>query len=207
MSEKNGISKLVMIFVILIVLIIALASGYALVFQRGVSPTIGMSNTMDLQTISNLTHIHLSNVAQKNLTAIMSEYSNQYEAVWFYFNESSVLSALNGRHDCNPSGNLSCSYNVMSAWQMFFNGTGSLSSYEICGLNSTIELGGRALVSATLFFSDSVVKGQNRTMEVPYQVDFELVSGVWQLWKEYFGLPGEPVSFIQSGTSLSQTCD
>jgi len=206
MARRNGISKLMFISVTLIMLIIAIAGGFVLVYQRTASSKINSSNTIGLQTISNLTQIHLRNVAQKNLTAIMSEYSNQYEAVWFYFNESSVLSALNGRHDCNPSGNISCSYNVMSAWQTFFNGTGSLSSYEICGLNSTIELGGRALVSATLFFKDSGVKGQTTSMEVPYQLDFESVNGVWQLWKEYFGLPGEPVSFIQSGTSLPQAC-
>ncbi len=208
--ETVGITKTLAVVIVVIVLIAGLTGGYYLLSNVG-SASVTQSSTAisasQEQYISRLAYTHWEYVSHKNVSEIYSQYSAEYKAVWFYFNgsSSSALSALNGRHDCNPAGGIDCSYNVKSAWEDFFNDTPPVSAYAVCEYNATIELGNRALVSATVWIE--FANGSSiSTMRVPYQIDFEYVGGNWQLWKEYFGISDAPTTVFANHVSPPASC-
>ncbi len=193
------------------IFVVAIVAGFTIFYEIG-SPHGGSpetnSSTQVEQLASQIAYSHWNYVSEKNLTAIFSQYSSYYQAVWFFFNGSNTLNALNGRHDCNPAGGLDCSYNVKSAWLSFFNYTPPFGSYSVCGYNVSQQLGERALVSATVWLetSNKYHESNISTIEVPYQIDFEFVNGSWQFWKEYFGLPAEPALLFAAKVSPPSSC-
>ena len=80
------------------------------------------------QTLASLAYAHWTSIAQKNLTAVMSQYSPEYEALWWFGNGNAILGPPNGKHDCNVLlGENNCSGNVRTAWQQFFDNVSSTS--------------------------------------------------------------------------------
>ncbi len=206
-----AVTVFVKVALLLTLIIVAAISGYFILYELGISQTKSSSTTssVDAQTfISQIAYIHWKYVSLKNVTALFSQYSTEYQAVWFFFNGTSSLSTLNGRHDCNPAGGIDCSYNVKSAWNAFFNDTPPLNSYSVCGYNFSLQYGARALVSATVWFESSGQSNQSSvaTLEVPYQIVFESINGTWQLWKEFFGLPNEPTTIFTTRVLPPLSC-
>src|SRR5579875_969890 len=174
----DAISRLILMLALLIVVIISIVVGFTFQYGPRTSQTFQNTTSEAVQSISQIAYSHWKYVSQKNLTETYAQYSTEYQAVWFFFNGTGELSSLDGRHDCNPSGGLDCSYNVRSAWSTFFNDTPLVSDYAVCGYNVSLDLGSKAIVSATIWFE---LNAQNNrlnisTLEVPYQIDFEFIN-------------------------------
>jgi hypothetical protein len=200
MLNTSAISRNLMVLILLALLVVGIVASISIYYSALANPSKNASNTISFsgQNISGEVYSHWNYVSEKNLSSLFSQYSTEYQAVWFYFNVNESLSALNGKHDCNPAGGLDCSYNVKTAWQTFFNETPAFSSHIVCNYSLAVQLGERILVSATVWFEASNQSQGIATLEVPYQIDFELVNGSYQLWKEYFGIANDPVVVFSS---------
>jgi hypothetical protein len=160
------------------------------------------SSATDSTIITSLAFDHWASIGQRNLTAVMSEYSTRYIAVWWNVNGSKALETHNGKNDCNiPTGPGNCSAVVIAAWQSFFNATSfsSYLNYSICNFKVNFGEDQSSFVTATLWFYLS-----NETIKVPYDIDFSKITGQWQLERDSFGFPGTPAQVLQG--SINPSC-
>lgn len=151
------------------------------------------------ETILALAHAHWKAIGQKNVSAVMSQYSTHYEGIWWDVN-GGVFDQLNGKHDCNVvTGPGNCSAILASTWSAFFNDTREKSlNYSLCGVTPRIGLDSTGSVTATLWIS--LAKGEG-TLKVPYEIDFSNINGTWQLQRDTFGYPGSPATFFSGQVS------
>ena len=186
--------------VVIVFSIIAASSFYA-VYASGRNPNQSASTVSAYQIIPPLAYQHWQSIGVRNVSSIMAGYSQYYEAVWWYFNGSAALSAINGKHDCNiPTGAGNCSGNVRTIWEDFANYTVTL-HYSICGANFTLG-GGNWFYGRSVMWYTSL--SGNETIRVPLEIDFRYENGQWQLLRDWFGLPGEPAT-VMAG-SVDHAC-
>lgn len=191
--------------------IIIIAASITVVY--GLHLSVGAKNNEGSVTTSNsasssqemisLAYQHWASIGEKNITAVMSQYSQQYEAVWFYINSTSIGPG-NGRYDCNtPTGPYDCSQFLKLAWTALFNNT-SWQSYSVCNITVTIGVAQRALLQATVWYQEPK---QNATLKVPYEMDFRYQNNSWIVYRDWFGLPQEQATILYgfSTTALSQS--
>jgi hypothetical protein len=188
-----GVSRALTALSLIIILVVAFAA-YHFVFSGQTAPSAQTAaSTADLralnQTYAALAFAHWASIAQKNLTAVMSQYSTQYEALWWYVNSSAPLGPSNGKHDCNvPTGQVNCSSVLSEAWQQFFDNVSSTMKLSVCGFTSTLGVDGNGYSRAGVAY---YIGASNETILVPYEIDFRAIGGQWQLQRDWFGLSGD----------------
>jgi hypothetical protein len=179
----------------LIVLISVVFYGHNISKNNSVSPT----NTSSIfQRISPLAYAHWNAIGQKNVSAIMSGYTDTYEALWWFVNGSNFLNISDGRYDCNiPTGPNNCSEDLRAVWEVFAKNTPQF-NYTICNVNLTLGVQTRAFVMGTLWYASTT---GNETIKVPLETDFEFSNNQWVLERDWFGMPGTPVLIFPGNVS------
>lgn len=210
-----GATKLLLVLFLVVILVVAGVAAYYGLSSKSNTPTSSLHNSQTSslnanlsalnQSLASLAYAHWNSIAQKNLTAVMSQYSPEYENLYWFGNGNANLGPPNGKHDCNvPLGQNNCSGNVRSAWQAFFDNVSSPMQVFACGFNilGTAEQPYRISTRAnvTFFLVDS-----NLTISVPYGIDFQNVNGQFYVQRDWFGFPGE-FATVQSG-HLPPPCD
>ena len=206
MTSPAIISKLLLIGLLITIILLSailvwynlanLSTGNQAISETSTSfAATNTENTTSLTLVlSSLAYEHWSSIAQRNLTAVMSQYSTEYEALWWDANGSAVLESLNGKHDCNlPNGPGNCSGVVSSAWNEFFNYSSSSMKFTVCGLNISTGEPGNAFAVAIIWY---FLPNANETIRAPYQIDFRIMGEQWQLLRDTFGFPGNPADVI-----------
>ena len=191
--------SLVTFLIIMIVAVTALAAYSYPSLNKSTSSIYYSQTTSSLdsnmsvlnQTLASLAYAHWTSIAQKNVSAVMSQYSPAYESLYWFGNGNAILGLPNGKYDCNvPSGQNNCSPYVRSAWQHFFDNVSSPMQLSACGFNivGTAQQPYRIDTSAnvTFFLVDS-----NETIFVHYGIDFQNVNGQWYVQRDWFGFPFE----------------
>ena len=196
-SSLAGVSKPLISLSLVAIIVVALVA-YHFAFSGPAAPSAPASSQTAPpaaslqalnQTYATLAFAHWASIAQKNLTAVMSQYSTQYEALWWYVNGSAPLGPSNGKHDCNvPTGQINCSSVLSEAWQQFFDNVSSTMKLSVCGFTSTLGEDGNGYSRASVAY---YIGGSNETILVPYEIDFRVINGQWQLQRDWFGLSGD----------------
>lgn len=195
-----AISRSVLL-VLVVVLSVVVASGSYAIYTSGRNPNPSTVTESAVQIIEPLAYQHWQSIGTRNVSAIMSGYSHYYEDVWWFFNGSSALSAINGKHDCNiPTGTENCSRNVQMIWEDFANYTVPL-QFALCGSNFTLGSGNWFYARSLMWYTS--LSG-NETIKVPLEIDFRYENGQWQLLRDWFGLPGDPAT-VMAG-SIAHAC-
>ena len=89
-----AISRSVLL-VLVVVLSVIVASGSYAIYTSGRNPNPSTVTESAVQIIEPLAYQHWQSIGTRNVSAIMSGYSHYYEDVWWFFNGSSALSAIN----------------------------------------------------------------------------------------------------------------
>jgi hypothetical protein len=195
----GGITKVILVLIIIVLSVIAGTGAYAFYLNNqsaGQTPN-GVSA---LKVVVPLAYKHWQSIGEKNVSSIMQGYSQYYEAVWWYFNGSTKLSAINGKHDCNvPVGYGNCTKSVLTVWEDFSNATIPL-EYTLCEANFTLGSGNWLYARSIMWYTSLNL---NETIRVPLEMDFRFEAGGWQLLRDWFGLPGDPATLMPGNIAHS----
>jgi hypothetical protein len=196
--DVAGITRYVTVITIIVVLVALTGIAYYRYNISSKNNPESQTNNRNItssifQIISPLAYRHWTAIGQKNVSAIMSGYTDNYEALWWFVNGSNFLNIADGRYDCNiPTGNSNCSEDLRAVWEVFAENTPQF-DYTICNVNFTLGIQTRAFAMATLWY---VSPTGNETIKVPLETDFELFNNQWELERDWFGMPGIPVLIL-----------
>jgi hypothetical protein len=203
--QRNGavaVSKSVaMVVAVAIIFLLAVGVYYSYLNARN---TEQVSPSIVANVIAPAAYHMWQSIGDRNVSAIMSSYAHDYEAVWWFYNGSLPLAAMNGKHDCNqPIGFGNCSTNVLAIWEDYANNTIPF-RYSICNANFSQGTGNWFYSRGTMWL---VSYTNNETIRAQVEIDFQYVNSTWSLHRVWFGLPGDPADVMQGNVTHSCPLD
>ncbi|MHB1907874.1 MAG: hypothetical protein ACYCQJ_03255 [Nitrososphaerales archaeon] len=198
-KSNQSISTIVFSVVLVIVIVIA-AIGYALYFMQ--TPSQPSTTSSNYQTVTGLAYSHWTSIGDANLSGTMSQYTSS-AALWWYVHNS-PLNTTSGPYTGSA---------ISATWTKFFNNGPTywtVYNYTLVFTSSTT-----AKVTADVWY----VLGHGsstHTLYLPYELDYTFQNGQWSLSSDWWGLPHNPgvvysgvvtpgASTVSSSTSASQT--
>jgi ketosteroid isomerase-like protein len=183
MSAKTVSRRVFYGITALLVIVLIAVAGYSYYSLSSTRASISslksevstLQSQLNVAQVESLALQHWSAIGTKNLTATMSQYSQNAVLYWVV----APTGALNGTYTGMTA--------IQSTWAKFFAGTPT-TYYTI--YNLTISLSGNtAVVKATLWY---VLGGGKVTLKLPYELNYEYQSNSWMLTAEWWGLPNNP---------------
>jgi ketosteroid isomerase-like protein len=186
MSSKT-VSKSVFygITALLVIVLIAVA-GYSYYSSSSNQANISslksqvstLQSQLNMAQVESLALQHWAAIGAKNLTATMSQYSQNAVLTWV----DSPASPLNGTYTGTSA--------IRSTWTKFFT-VNPTTYYTVYNLTVSVT-GNTAMVKATLWY---VLGGGKVTLKLPYELNYEYQNNSWMITAEWWGLPTNPGTF------------
>jgi hypothetical protein len=195
-SEAAAISKGVAAAIALVIIFLL---GFGVYYSYLNARNAEQVNSATVRTvIAPAAYQMWQNIGERNVSAIMSGYAHDYEAVWWFYNGSAPLAAIDGKHDCNqPLGAGNCSRNVLLVWEDYVNNTIPF-KYSICNANFSQGTGNWFYSRGTMWLASY---SGNETVRAQVEIDFQLVDNMWFLHRVWFGLPGDPALVMRGNVT------
>jgi hypothetical protein len=197
-----GVSNMVFVGVVVILLIVA-GVGLGLYYKYPKTSTVTSSitgstitktvfqtssNASSIDEVSYLAYAHWASIGDKNLSQIMSEYSQNATLYWYV----SPSSALNGTYSGISA--------IQSTWQKFLNSNPSV-YYTVKNYSVSIS-GSSAIVNAEIWY---VLGNGTATLKLPYTLSYLSSGGTWKLQGDWWGLANNPGTIVKGVASYSVT--
>ncbi len=182
-----------------IILIVVAAVGFGLYLTKTGATntsTTTTASTSNYEAVTNLAYAHWGAIGNGNLTATLSQYSSSAD-LWWYVKGSS-LNTTSGAYTGSA---------ISSTWQKFFTNVGGHTFWTVYNYTVAFSSSSAAKVTADVWYV--IGSGTNtNTLELPYELDYNLQNGAWVLTADWWGLqsnPGQTVSGVAAPSSPSTT--
>lgn len=160
-----------------VILVVIAGVGFALYYM---STTSTSSTTSNYQTVTGLAYAHWGAIGNGNLSATLSQYSSSADLWWYV--KGSALNTTSGAYTGSA---------ISTTWQKFFSNVGGHTYWTVYNYALSFSSSTAAKVTADVWYV--IGSGNNtHTLELPYELDYNVQSGSWVLTADWWGLPSNP---------------